>query len=415
MNYQNIRELDQNDSLGYKRDEFELPDNLIYLDGNSLGPLPTCARHKSQQLIEQQWGHDLVSSWNLHHWIDLPIAVGEKIACLVGAQPGQVICCDSVSINLFKLLVCAVQLQQRNQGERRILLSQRDNFPTDLYVAEGVCQLLGKKNCELTLVNESEIEQALTEQVAVLLLTQVNFRNGRTHDIQHLTQLAHEQGVLVIWDLSHSVGVLPIQLNACNVDFAVGCGYKYLNGGPGAPAFLYAAKRHLPHLDQPLKGWMGHRLPFEFDEGYAAAEGIAQFQCGTPPVISMAVLGAALDVYTDVTIDQLRAKSIALSQLFWQLLQQDADLAALKVISPRKVEERGSHLALTHPSAFAICQALIERRVIADFRSPNILRIGFSPLFQRFEDLWNCVQILSEIMRKRVYEQGKYRKRLKVT
>jgi len=411
VNHRQILDLDKEDPLAEKRQEFYLPENTIYLDGNSLGPLPVRAGTRAQQLIGQEWGRDLITSWNVHNWIDMPVEVGEKIAKLIGAGNGQVVCCDSISINLFKLLACALQLQ----ADRRLVLSQTDNFPTDLYVVDGLNQLLGDETCKLQLVAEDAIEDALQNDVAVLLLTQVNFRSGKKHDMQRLTDLAHQHGILVIWDLAHSAGVLPIQLDNWNVDFAVGCGYKYLNGGPGAPAFLYVAKRHLEYVTQPLKGWMGHESPFNFASSYTAAEGISQFLSGTPPIISMGVLDAALDIFAGTQIEQISAKSIALSELFLTLMEQNKELTDLKLLSPRDANRRGSQLAFTHASAFAICQALIEQNIIADFRSPDILRIGISPLILRFEDIWLSVQALTEIMQNRLYEKASYQQKKQVT
>jgi kynureninase len=265
------------------------------------------------------------------------------------------------------------------------------------------------------LVAEEAIEDALQNDIAVLLLTQVNFRSGKIHNMQRLTELAHRNGILVIWDLAHSAGVLPIQLDDWNVDFAVGCGYKYLNGGPGAPAFLYVAKDHLENVKQPLRGWMGHRSPFEFESSYEPDAGISQFQTGTPAVISMAVLDAALDIFAGLEIAQLRTKSIRLTELFLTLVEQNEALSDLKLLSPRDANERGSQIAFTHASAFAICQALIEQNIITDFRSPNILRIGLSPLILRFEDVWLSVQALTDIMKNSLYEKPNYNQKSKVT
>jgi kynureninase len=389
-----VHDMDVLDVLAHKRAEFDLPANTIYLDGNSLGCLPHAARLRAQDVVQTQWGRDLIKSWNSHGWIDLPTSVGEKIAALIGAAPGQTLCCDSISVNLFKVLSAALMMQ----SGRSVVLSQRDNFPTDLYMAQGLEQLLGSQRCQLVMVDEGRIAEHLDTSIAVLMLTHVNFRSGRIHDMQTLTQLAHEKGILVIWDLAHSAGVLPLELDQWGVDFAVGCTYKYLNGGPGAPAFVYAAKKHLPTLKQPLSGWMGHKAPFDFSAQYTGADGIEKFLCGTPPVISMSVLDAALDVFSDVDTQQLRTKSQALSELFAALVAQQPSLSALTCGSPGNSDERGAQLAYHHPQAYEICQALISRNVIADFRAPDILRVGLSPLYLRFEDIWHSVDILSEIM-----------------
>ena len=411
MNFQDVQELDRNDPLADKRLEFALPDNIIYLDGNSLGALPLAAQKRSQQVMEQQWGRDLVTSWNTHHWIDLPTQVGEKIATLLGAARGQVICCDSTSVNLFKLLCAALEMQQN----RRVVVSQEDNFPADLYMAQGLSQISQGNYCELKLTEDTDLETLLDDTVAVLMLTHVNFRTGKLHDMRKLTELAHEKGILVIWDLAHSTGALPLALDEWGVDFAVGCGYKYLNGGPGAPAFIYAAKRHHPSIRQPLSGWMGHAAPFSFAQNYQAAPGVQQFLCGTPPILSMSVMDAALSVFEDVDMRVLRSKSIGLSELFLQLVESSEATHELKLISPRESSERGSQLAFAHPQAFSICQVLIERGVIADFRAPDVLRFGFAPMYLSYQDIWKAVYILAEIMANKTYLGDKYSQVQKVT
>ena len=415
LNLQLLQLWDRQDPLAAKRDAFVLPDNTVYLDGNSLGAMPKIAAERAQQVLAQQWSQDLIKSWNQHNWIDLPGNVGEKIARLLGAASGQLICCDSTSVNLFKVLSSAMLMQ----AGRKLVLSQAGNFPTDLYMVEGLASLLGEQNCRLKLVEDSEnnalLEQALTEDIAVLLLTQVDFRSGRLLDMQRLTHLAHAKGILVIWDLAHSAGALPIELDACQVDFAVGCGYKYLNGGPGAPAFLYAAKRHHANLQQPLTGWMGHSSPFTFDKHYYKAQGITQFLTGTPPIISMSVLDAALDVFADVDMNQLRAKSLALSSCFQQLVQQHSRLKQLTLLTPEQPAERGSQLAYRHPDAYALCQALIRHGAIADFRAPDILRLGFTPLYLRYVDIWQAVTTLAELMQSGEYLKPVYAVKSKVT
>jgi kynureninase len=411
MNDKEVLELDRTDPLAAKRAEFILPDDVIYLDGNSLGAMPRAALERSRQVIEQQWSRDLVRSWNSHHWIDLPTVIGEKIAPLMGAAGGQVICCDSTSVNLFKLLCGALAMQP----DRQLVLSQSGNFPADLYMAEGLSQLGRGKLCELELVEDSDIEARLDESVAVLMLTHVNFRSGKLHDMRRLTELAHQHGILTIWDLAHSTGALVLELDAWGVDFAVGCGYKYLNGGPGAPAYVYVAERHQQAIRQPLSGWMGHRAPFSFAEEYQAAHGVQQFLCGTPPILSMSVLDAALSVFDGVAMQELRNKSVALGKLFLELLESNANLQELVLASPRDSGARGSQLSIAHPRAFAICQALIERGVIADFRAPDTLRFGFAPLYLRYRDIWDAVHILAEIMADETHLAEKYSRTQKVT
>ena len=411
MNFDEIITLDKADLLAKKRLEFDLPANTIYLDGNSLGALPKVVKSRVAEVVSQQWGNDLIKSWNSHSWIDLPIKVGEKIAPIIGAGQGQVICCDSISVNLFKLLCSALKLN----SERTVVLSTKDNFPTDLYMVQGLSDLLGPDLCQLQMVKEQDIQQSLTESVAVLLLTQVNFRTGRLLDMAKLTQLAHDKGVLVIWDLAHSAGALPVELDKCEVDFAVGCGYKYLNGGPGSPAFLYVAKRHQQAVKQPLSGWMGHAKPFAFDAQYHPFPNINQFQCGTPSVISMSALDAALDVWQDVDMLQIRNKSEALAAVFIKLINLNTCLHELILCSPDIAHQRGSQLAFSHDAAFSICQALIEKGVIADFRAPNILRIGFTPLYTSFEEIWKAVTTLVDIVKSDLYKNPRFNIALKVT
>ncbi|MGS2720671.1 kynureninase [Paraglaciecola aestuariivivens] len=411
MNLEKIKQQDLSDPLANKKQAFLIPQNTIYLDGNSLGVLPKTVKSRVAEVVAKQWGEDLITSWNQHAWIDLPIQVGEKIAALIGAKPGQVISCDSTSVNLFKVLSAALKLNPT----RHKVLSTQDNFPTDLYMVQGLTSLLGQDLCELTTVNEDDIEQHLNESVAVLMLTHVNFRTGKVLDMQKLTQLAHDKGILVIWDLAHSAGALPLKLDQCEVDFAVGCGYKYLNGGPGAPAFLYVAERHLAKASQPLVGWMGHAKPFAFSPIYQSANNIEHFQCGTPSVIAMSALDAALEVWQDVDLDLVRHKSLALGQLLIDLVEQQPSLADFVLCSPKDQSERGSQVAFAHPNAFEICQALIAQNVIADFRAPNILRFGLTPLYVSFEDIAKTVSILSEIVENQIYTEKRFNQTQKVT
>jgi len=411
MTLADVQALDAADPLGHKRAEFDLPEAVIYLDGNSLGCLPNAVRTRVTDVIDQQWGTDLIKSWNIHRWIDLPVLTGEKIARLIGAAPGQVISCDSISVNLFKLLSAALGLQRG----RSVVLSQQDNFPTDLYMVQGMSELLGSQRCQLVTVSSDELENQLNEDVAVLMLTHVNFRSGYIHDMQRLTELAHNKGILVIWDLAHSAGVLPLQLDQCQVDFAVGCTYKYLNAGPGAPAFLYVASRHLPTVTQALSGWMGHVSPFRFSADYEGALGIDKFLTGTPPVISMSALDAALDVFTDVDMQDIRHKTKQLTSLFVTLASQTPALDSLTLASPTDAEQRGAQLAWRHPQAYAICQALIAASVIGDFRAPDILRLGFSPLYLRYEDIWHSVQQLASILETGRWQEPQFSQTSRVT
>ncbi len=406
-----IKELDRADALKDLRELFLLPEGIVYLDGNSLGPLPKAAKDRVATVVADQWGNHLVNSWNTHHWIDLPVTVGEKIAPLIGAEKGQVIACDSTSVNLFKVLASALSLN----SDRRIILSQRDNFPTDLYMAQGISELLGSERCTLKSVEENQLLDCLDESIAVLMLTHVNFRTGRIHDMRRITQYAHDNGVLVVWDLAHSVGALELEVDSCKVDFAVGCGYKYLNGGPGAPAFIYAARKHQDSMTQPLTGWMGHKAPFEFEHDYHSGDAMQAFLTGTPTILSMAALDAALDVFSGLSMSMLREKSIGLSELFMRCVDDAPELEGLTLCSPREAADRGSQLAYSHPSAFAISQALIDHKIIVDYRAPNIIRFGFTPLYQSYQDIWNAAHRLIDIVHNRRYLDTKYGHRSKVT
>jgi len=404
-------ELDANDILAAKRQEFDIPEGVIYLDGNSLGALPKAAKIKAIDVIEKQWGRDLISSWNSHNWIDLPTQVGEKIAKIVGAAKGQTVSCDSISVNLFKLLSAALKINSK----RNVILTENGNFPTDIYMAQGLQSLLGETKCKLKCVETEQIESTLDDSVAVLMLTQVDFRSGSIHDMKKLTALAQSKGILTIWDLAHSAGAIPVELDNCKVDFAVGCGYKYFNGGPGAPAFIYVAKRHHKQFQQPLFGWMGHKKAFDFSTFYEPSDGIEQCLTGTPPILSLSTLNAALDVFDDINMHEVREKSIRLGEYFLTLMEDSGLNGKFILRSPLTAVERASQLAFSHPQAFAICQALIDKGVICDFRAPDILRVGFTPLYTRFKDLFDCVSILSEIMQNKDYESPKYQIPTKVT
>jgi kynureninase len=406
-----VAELDRLDPLAHKRDQFALPTGRVYLDGNSLGALPRTVGTRVQEAVQQQWGADLIESWTQHDWINLPTRVGERIAPLLGAASGQVICTDSISVNLFKLLTMALQLRP----ERPVILSAADNFPTDLYISQGLEALFGGGRCRLVRVSEAEIADAVNDQVAVVLLSHVNFRSGRLLPMAEITEAARTAGALTIWDLAHSAGVLPLALDKCGVDFAVGCGYKYLNGGPGAPAFVYAASRHQDTVPQPLCGWMGHRAPFTFDPDYEPASGMRQFLCGTPPVISMVALDAALDVIAGVDLEAVRGKSLALGSLFVQLVESTELAEQLRLVSPSVPEQRGSQLAFSHAEAYGIVQALIQRGVVADFREPDLLRLGFSPLYNSYADVRMAVQSLRELLAADEHRDERWQQRKQVT
>jgi kynureninase len=403
-------DLDRRDPLARFRERFVLPEGVIYLDGNSLGPLLRSLPERIGQVVEREWGQGLIRSWNAARWIDLPQRVGDKIAKLIGADRGEVVAADSTSVNLFKLLSAALSLQRG----RAVILSERDNFPTDLYVAQGVRDQLGGRH-EIKLVEASDIGDAIDEQVAVVMLTHVNFRNGARHDLAAITAAAHAKGALALWDLSHSVGAMPLALNAARADLAIGCGYKYLNGGPGAPAFLYVRRDLQSRIRPPLAGWMGHREPFAFVPDYAPAEGILRNLCGTPPVLAMAALDAALDLWTEVDLAALRAKSVALADLLIALVDEQGSSLGLTLATTRDAERRGSQVSFAHSEGYAVMQALIARGVIGDYRAPDLIRFGLTPLYLRYVDVFDAVAILADILRHRRWDRAEFKCRAKVT
>jgi kynureninase len=395
--------LDRADELAPFRDRFVLPDGVIYLDGNSLGPLPKATPARVSQVLEREWGQSLIRSWTDHGWIDLQFRVGEKIAQLIGAERGTTVVADSTSVNLFKLL--AAGLDQR--PGRRVILTEEGNFPTDLYMAQGLTALL-QRGHELRPV--TDIEAALDETVAVLMLTHVNYRSGAMHDMARLTRAAHDAGALVLWDLSHSVGAVPLQLAADDVDLAVGCGYKYLNGGPGAPAFLHVAKRLQSDLRLPLTGWLGHAEPFAFEGNYRPATGIARAVVGTPPILSLAAFDVGVDIALEAPMSAIRAKSLRLADMFIDLMANE-----FRLLTPRQGAARGSQVAFAHPHGYAIMQALIERGVIGDFRAPDVLRFGLAPLYVRYVDIWDAVELLRAVMGDETWRAARFQQQRAVT
>jgi kynureninase len=409
--------LDAADPLAVHRQAFALPDGVIYLDGNSLGALPRATPARVREVVEREWGDGLIRSWNDAHWIDFPRRVGAKIARLIGAHADEVICADSTSVNLFKVLAAALRLVHRrpqvSTRGRRIILTERGNFPTDLYIAQGLGRLLGDAY-ELKQVGCDEIADAIDPTVAVLLLTQVNYRTGAMHDLAALTANAHAAGALTVWDLSHSAGAVPVDLAAAGADFAVGCGYKYLNGGPGAPAFVQVAQRHLEALAddryaQPLSGWLGHRAPFEFDPDYAPAPSIDRFAVGTPSILALAALDSGVDTVLAAGIEALRAKSIALTDAFIESVEQQCG-GAVTLVSPRASALRGSQVCFSHPQAYAVMQALIERGVIGDFRAPDVLRFGFAPLYVRHVDAVDAAAALADVLQRGAWREPRFQR-----
>ena len=402
--------LDAGDPLAAWREKFALREGVIYLDGNSLGALPKATAAVLDDVIRRQWGQDLITSWNRHGWVDLPQRVGAKIARLIGAQAHEVVVCDSISVNLFKLIAAALKLRPG----RRVVLTERGNFPTDLYVAQGLRDPLGER-VELRAVARAELEAALDAQTALLMLTEVDYRSGRMHDMGRLTQAAHDRGALALWDLAHSAGAVPVELNAAGADLAVGCGYKYLNGGPGAPAFIFVAERWHDQIRQPITGWFGHAQPFAFEADYQAAAGVRKFLAGTPPILSLKALEVGVDLLLEVDPQALRAKSSALTERFIDLVLERCAGFGFELASPRAAEQRGSQVALRHPEGYPIMQALIADGVIGDFRAPDLLRFGFAPLYVRFVDVFDGVARLRKIMTARAWDCAEFKQRAAVT
>ena len=396
---------DAADPLRPLRERFLLPEDVIYLDGNSLGPLPRATPARQQAVIAEQWGHSLIRSWNEHGWIEAPQRIGARLAPLLGARPHEVIVADSTSVNLFKLLVAAARL-----SNRPALLSESGNFHTDLHIASGVADLLGLR---LDIAPRQEVEARIGEETNLLLLTHVHYKSSERFDMAAVTRRARAAGALTVWDLSHSVGAVPLHLNAWGADLAVGCGYKYLNGGPGAPAFLYVAEHLQERLVSPLRGWMGHAAPFDFTDDYRPAAGIDRFLAGTPPILGLAALDAGIDTFEGVSMERLWTKSIALFDVFHGLVE--ARCPELECISPRGPEQRGSHISFRHPNAFELCQALIAEGVIGDFRAPDVIRFGLTPLYLGFEDVWLAVDRLARILDSGRWREPRFAVRAKVT
>ncbi|MCP4316100.1 MAG: kynureninase [Hyphomicrobiales bacterium] len=396
--------LDEQDGLKGLRDAFVLRDGLNYLDGNSLGPMQKCVTERVGKCLEREWGQDLIASWNSAGWYRLPQTVGAKIAALVGAGENDVAVTDSTSVNLFKVLAAALSMRP----DRNVIVSERSNFPTDLYIAEGLAAFADRGH-ELRLIDSTdELEGAVDDGVAAVMLTQVNYRSGELHDMAQVTKRVHDAGAVMIWDLAHSAGALPVDLAAADVDFAIGCGYKYLNGGPGAPAFVYVAPRLQDEVSQPLSGWFGHTAPFAMEPTFDAAPTIHRFLTGTPPILSMVALDAALDIWKDVSLGALREKSVKLCELFISLVEERCAGHGLSLASPRDASKRGSQVCFAHENAYPIMQALIARDVIGDFRAPDILRFGFAPLYVRFVDVYDAVDQLLRVLQTEEWKQDRF-------
>jgi kynureninase len=413
------RDLDAQDPLRSLRELFTLPEGVIYLDGNSLGPLPKAAPDRIARAVREEWGEGLIRSWNTAGWFELPRRLGDQLASLIGANPGEVVCTDSTSINLFKVLSAALSMAAADAPARKVVISERSNFPTDNYIAEALCR---ERGFTLRLLDAEQILDALDARTAVLMLTHVNYRTGAMHDMRALTEAAHAAGALAVWDLAHSAGAVEVDLHAANADFAVGCGYKYLNGGPGAPAFVWVHPRHTDRFWQPLAGWWSHAAPFAFTPDYQPASGITRYQCGTQPILSLIALECGLATVLAAApfggMAALRRKSLALTDLFIALVEERCGGHGLGLATPRDHALRGSQVCLTRASgAYAIVQALIARGVIGDFRAgtPDILRFGFTPLYLRFEDAWHAVEHLRQVLADNEWQHPEFHRAQPVT
>jgi kynureninase len=408
MHRSDLDALDAADPLARFREAFDLPTGVIYLDGNSLGPLPRAAAARLAEATQREWGQGLIRSWNNAGWIEAPSRAGGKIAGRIGAVSHEVIVCDSTSVNLYKLAAGALSLRP---GRRKIV-TEAGNFPTDAYVLEGLAAATG---ASLEVAPPQAVEAAIDDDTAVVVLTHVHYATARMWDMTAITAKAHAHGALALWDLSHTTGALAVDLNRAKADLAVGCGYKYLNGGPGAPAFLYVAERHQAQIRNPLSGWMGHAAPFAFEARYRPSGDIRRQLCGTPPILGLTALEAALDATAEAPMAQVEAKGRDLCRLFIDRLESRCAGHGLQLTGPRSMAERGLHVAFAHPEAYAIVQALIARGVIGDFRDPDIARFGFSPLFLRHADVWDAVEILRQVLETRAWDTPEHRTRATVT
>lgn len=396
---EDIKRLDATDPLRGTRDQFLLPEGVIYLDGNSLGPLPKATPKRLQDVIEREWGDRLIRSWGEAGWYDLPTRLGDRIGKLIGVAQGQTVIADSISVNLFKLVCAALEMRPG----RRTLITEASNFPSDIYVLQGIERFWPGVSVQLV-GRDGTLEELLDIDTAVVVLTGVDFKTGAVHDMARVTKQVQDAGALMVWDLAHSAGALPVELDTVNADMAVGCTYKYINAGPGAPAFLYVAQRHHGSANNPISGWFGHKDPFAFDIDFEPSVDIRQFLAGTPPVLSMVALETALDVWDSVNMTDVRAKSVRMGNLFIELVEALDQSYGFKLASSRDGERRGSQVSFRHENGLAIMRALIERGVIGDFRAPDIMRFGFTPLTLAYEDIWNAVQILKDVM-----ESGSWR------
>ena len=406
---------DAADILAPLKNQFELPQGVIYLDGNSLGAKPRKAAENAQAVINQQWGTDLINSWNKAGWWDLPVRLGNKVGQLIGAQENETVVTDTTSLNLFKVLATAIHIQQNNDNNRKIIIAERDSFPTDIYMIEGFMALINQ-GYQLHLIDTpADLPVRINENTAVVVLSHVNYRTGYLHDMEEINALVHSHGALLIWDLCHSIGAVPIDLNASNSDFAIGCTYKYLNGGPGAPAMLWVNERYQTAFSQPLSGWWGHARPFDMAESYTPADNIRRYLCGTQPIVSMSLIESGVDIFLQTDMQSLRHKSLQLTDLLIALTEQECAGHNLTLITPREHAHRGSHVSLRHPHGYAIVQALIARGVIGDYREPEVIRLGVTPLYLSYTDIWHAVRHLKQVLINEEWAQSQFHTRGQVT
>lgn len=413
---------DEQDALVSFQNRFELPEGVIYLDGNSLGALPKGAAERAAQVVTQEWGQGLIRSWNTAGWFEMPLKLGDKLGRLLGANPSETAITDTTSLNLFKALASALRTQKADAEHRRVIITERDNFPTDIYIAEGLADLVNSLSTETGIQyevrlidDEQSLRDALGEDTAVVALSHVNYRTGSMWDMKEITAAAHAAGALIVWDLAHAAGAVPVDLNGADADYAVGCTYKYLNGGPGSPAFIWVNKRHHDRFWQPLSGWWSHNAPFAMADHYTPANDVRRFMCGTQPVTSLAMIEVGLDIALEADMAQVRANSLELTDLFIELVETRCAGFGLELVTPREHARRGSHVSFRHVHGYEIMAALIDRGVIGDYREPEVLRFGVTPLYLTRTDIWDAVEILRDILHTGSWQREEYAVRNAVT
>lgn len=415
ITYEQCQQWDAEDKLADLKSQFDLPEGVIYLDGNSLGAKPKQALACAQDVINQQWGTDLINSWNKAGWWDLPVRLGNKIGKLVGARENETVVTDTTSMNLFKVLAAAIGIQQQQDPQRKVIIAERDSFPTDLYMIEGFIALINQ-GYQLKLIDHPHaLPEYINEQTAVIVLSHINYRTGYLHDMAAINQQAHAHGALLIWDLCHSIGAVPIDLNGSNSDFAIGCTYKYLNGGPGAPAMLWVHSQYQTAFNQPLSGWWGHAKPFDMAVNYTPANNVRRFLCGTQPIVSMSLVECGVNIFLQTDMQAVRQKSLQLTDLLIKLIEQECGGFGLTLITPREHSHRGSHISVRHCHGYEIVQALIAHGVIGDYREPEVIRLGITPLYLSFTDIWQAVQCLKQVLETKQWAQPQFQTRRQVT